>query len=342
MITTDAGLRLALEQLEGVYKVLADLNAGQPRTSASWRAVMAEGWIEQARQLRREIEEYTGLAALEEAQADLWLAVEGRGIEEGSGPASVLTGLLDALRKGVQAVAELLHARRTGRQPSAGLKDACDFWVVALQPDGLKIGIRLPDPPEQPGAGDGAVPDVHRAVRELLGVAAWAASDTGDETLDERFPDSEERRALLNAVKPLVPRPRGAVESLTLSGRVVPDGPPIRLMPAASLRIDRALDRTTPGLVEDHVGDLRAIDLDDRSMLIRSAADVREVRCTFDESLRDAAKEALDRRVKVTGVRQPRSGRRASATLHVLRLELLDEPAAEAGPESEAGAAIAG
>jgi hypothetical protein len=70
MITTEAGYQLALEQLERAEHALAALNAGCPRVSESWRAVMAEGWIDQARQLRREIEEYTGLATQEEAQAE--------------------------------------------------------------------------------------------------------------------------------------------------------------------------------------------------------------------------------------------------------------------------------
>jgi hypothetical protein len=53
-----------------VYHALAASNKESPRVSASWRAVLAEGGIDQARQLRREIEEYTGLAALEESQAE--------------------------------------------------------------------------------------------------------------------------------------------------------------------------------------------------------------------------------------------------------------------------------
>jgi hypothetical protein len=341
MITTEGGFRLALEQLERVYKALADLKTGHPRASESWRAVMAEGWIDQARQLQREIDEYTGLAALEESQAELWLAVEGRGIGEGVGPMSILTALLDALRKGVQAVAEFLYAGRLSRRPPAVLKEACDWRVVALLPGSLKVGVRLPDPPEQPGLWDGAAPDIPRAVREFLDVVSWAASDAGPEALDGRFPDPDQRRALLNAVKPLVPRPCGAVERLTVSGRAVPSGRPIRLTRAVAPRIDGAIDRTAAAQVEDHVGDLREIDLDNHSMAIRNAADVREVRCTFDESLLEAAKEALDRRVKVTGARQPGAGRRASASLHVFRLELLDEPASEVGPESQTGAAVA-
>ena len=54
-------------------------------------------------------------------RADLWLAVEGRGIEEGVGPSSVLTALLDAFRKGVQTVAEFLFTGQLSRRPTAAL-----------------------------------------------------------------------------------------------------------------------------------------------------------------------------------------------------------------------------
>jgi hypothetical protein len=144
---------------------------------------------------------------------------------------------------------------------------------------------------------EGAVAEVHRALQRCLDVVAWAASDAGPEALDERFPDPEQRRSLSNAVKPFVPRPRGAVETLTLSGRALPGGRPILLTRAAAPRIDQAIDETASAQVEDPVGDLREIDLDNHSMALRNAAGIREVRCTLDESLREAAKEALDRRV---------------------------------------------
>jgi hypothetical protein len=89
------------------------------------------------------------------------------------------------------------------------------------------------------------------------------------------------------------------------------------------------------GQVEDHVGDLREIDLDDLTLAVRNAGDVREVRCTFEESLLEAAKGALDRRVKVSGVRQRRPGRGTVPTLHVFHLEVLDDAGAEKEPQRE-------
>jgi len=57
--------------------------------------------------------------------------------------------------------------------------------------------------------------------------------------------------------------------------------------------------------------------------------------CAFEEDLLEMAKEALDRRVQVTGVRRVVEGRRVAPTLRVTRLVILDEDATEStGSES--------
>jgi hypothetical protein len=337
MITNEAGLGLALEQLGRVYQTLAALRTEHPKANESWLAVLAEGWIDQAEQLRREIERYAGVTALVESEAELWLSVAGRGISDGTGPVSILTSLLDALRKGVQAVAEFLHAGQLARRPTAALKEACDWRVVALGAGSLRIGIRLPDTAHQAPMWEGAAPDARRAAKDFLFVAAWAASDDVSEILAERFPEPGVRRLLLNAVKPFVPRRRGAVDSVIVSGRMAPSGP-IVLTRAAARRIDQAIDQTTAEQVEDHVGNLREIDLDNLSMVIRNAPDVTEIRCTFDESLLETAREALDRRVTVSGIRQVGPGPRVSPVLHVFRLEVFDETASAGDAEAESEA----
>jgi hypothetical protein len=344
MINNEAGLRQALEQLGSMYLALAAVRSEHPNATPEWQAVLAEGFLDQARQLQHQIEEYTGASAFEEAQAELWLAVEGCDIRDGVGPASVLTALLDAFRKGVQSVAEFLTAGTASRRPTTALKEACDWRVLALRPGSLKVGLRLPDVPPRQGElwESRKVLDVHQAVDDFLEVAAWAASSGDPEVLAGRFPDPDKRRFLLNAVKPFVPRQRGSVESVTVSGRAVHSGGPIVLTREAPKRIDRAIDRTTAEQVEDHVGDLREIDLDNLTMAIRNAGDVWEVRCTLDESLLQAAKEALDRRVRVSGVRQIRPGRRTVSTLHVFRLEELEEAGTESEASGEGPATAAG
>jgi hypothetical protein len=340
MITSERGLHLSLEQLQRAYTALAALRAEHPNAKPEWLAVLAEGFIDHARQVQQEIEQYTGIASIAEARAELWLAIDGRRVGAGEGPSSILTAVLDAFRKGVQAAPEFLPAGQLARRPTAALKNACDWRILAFVPGSMKVGIRLPDMAAQQGLWDGdPVPAVRRAVREFLEVAAWAASDQGPEPLADQFPDPNQRRLLLNAVKPFVPRPRGDVERVSVSGRALPDARPIVLTRAASERIDRAIDRIAAVQVEDHVGELREIDLDNLTMAVRNAGDVREVRCTFEESLLEAAKEALDCRVKISGVRQARGGRRMQPSLHVFRLEVLDEEGTEGESAAEGNGA---
>jgi hypothetical protein len=64
MITSDQGLRIAVEQLGQAYIAIASLRTEHPHAKPEWLAVMAEGFIDHARQLQGEIEEYTGIASL--------------------------------------------------------------------------------------------------------------------------------------------------------------------------------------------------------------------------------------------------------------------------------------
>src|SRR5947207_620937 len=98
---------------------LAALRTEHPEATPEWQAIMAEGFLDHAQQLRREIEEYTGASVVEDAE--LWLSLKGRDIGEGEGPTSVLTAILDAFRKGVQSVAEFLASGLLARRPTAAL-----------------------------------------------------------------------------------------------------------------------------------------------------------------------------------------------------------------------------
>ena len=74
------------------------------------------------------------------------------------------------------------------------------------------------------------------------------------------------------------------------------------------------------------MGDLREIDIDQRSFVLRNLSDSPvEVPCHFDDELLDTAKSALDRRRRVNGVRRVVGGRGDRAgRLHVTRLVVLD------------------
>jgi len=174
MITTPGGLDLALEQLGRVYTAIAALRAEHPRASDSWLSVMAEGWLDQARELLREIEDYAGATALEEARAELWLAVKGRGIGEKqrgriyfSAPSDASVGCLRGKTKGthlffsaVGRVGWLLaraparpHRRLQTQTPHHRLDPALRAVGTAARhrpAHGLefRLGLRLVHPPD--------------------------------------------------------------------------------------------------------------------------------------------------------------------------------------------------
>lgn len=323
----DSELQLLVEQLSRMYESLAAIRQEvAPRNPALYH-VMAEGPLDEIRKLQEEIDELTGVAELREEAAELWLRIEGADIELHSAPTSILTAILDAFRKGVQSVAEFIDRGMLSVRPTKELKDATDMRIVAFAPGSLQVGLRLPDEPPQIAvtAGRKSMREVvEQAIREYLTVAEWAAA-RGDRDLAQLVPHAH-HRVLLNAVKPLLPRKRGAVTLVELRGRLTQQRGTILLTRESHDQIDKALDQLVTEEIETHRGVLREIDLDAQTFQLRKPDDsVFVLKCSFPEEFFEAAKEALDRLVEVTGTRAVVEGRRRASTLTIARLEIVEE-----------------
>jgi hypothetical protein len=330
MISSDAELQQAVEQMQRLYQVLAGLRRKVEPDRPELFAVIAEGPIELLRQLREDMDAYVGLAALREQEADLWLRIHGPGVVWDDAPTSVVTAFVDSLRKGVQMVAELIDTGTLTTRPTKELMQACDLRLLAIAAGSVQVGLRLPE-----GLAAGSKRGVaEEALARYLKVAAWVGQD--DQPIEDWVPGPE-WRVLLNAVKPLVPRQRGGVEYVELHGRRV-GGQAVRLTRQSRRRLDEALDRLVTERIETREGVLREIDLDQRTFLLRQRDDPAQVRCSFPDELYEAAKEAFDRAVRVSGVMRPPGGRRGTPELDAERIEVLEEPGGEedAGEENDA------
>ena len=325
MIRNDEQLALAMEQLGRMYRALADLRKEVLPLNARNFAILAEGPVDEIRRLEEHIGDYTGRTVAEANESDVWLRIVGPALTWPEAPTSVVTAFLDAFRKGVQAIAEFASTGQLTARPTKELKRACDLRIVGFQAGSVGIGIRIPAESQCELFENGDEALVRQALGQFLEAAEWVSSEASSDLLDRRWPDPQTRRVVLNSLKPFVPRPRGDVESIELSGRALPRMRTITLTKASHQRIDQAIDVLEAEQVEEHVGDLREIDLDNLSFTLRNAEDVREVRCTFEPDLLESGKEGLDRRVRVTGVRRTDTGRRIAATLRVIRLDILDE-----------------
>ncbi|MGZ5452388.1 MAG: hypothetical protein ACXW5U_31510 [Thermoanaerobaculia bacterium] len=330
--TADAQLQLLIDQLARMYEAAAALREKLEATQPNVYRVMVEGPMEEIRRLQLQLDEYTGLAQLKESEADLWIRIEGEEIEWQSAPTSVLTAVLDAFRKGVQSIAEMIERGSLSSRPTKVLKDAADMRLVALAPGSMQLGLKLPDSAE---TQEGVIRDepvrpsvVERALHEFLAAASWAAEESTEEMFSARIPDAHRRRIVMNAVKAVLPRKRGSVSLVEFHGRLLPDRAPLRLTREAHARIDVSLDSLVTEKIETHLGFLREIDLDAQTFELRKPGDPVSVRCAFGDELLPLAKEALDRQVQVMGTRSQVEGRRPSS-LQVTRLEIVDEDANE-------------
>lgn len=333
MIENDAQFEQTHHQLRMMQDALRSLHAEVlPKNQRNF-AVLAEGPMEEIRRLQAEIDGYTGVATALETESPIWLRLFGEQVHWPAAPTSLLTSYLESFRKGVQTVAEFLqHGQLVGGRPADALKTACDFEVVAFQPGSIRVGLRLPDVATDELIANPQPNPAERALDEFLEVAAWAGSGEVDAVLENRFADPTQRRVMLNALKPLVPRPRGPVEGIELSGWRVHRAAAIKLTRETNARVDSAIDRTVHERAEEHEGDLREIDLDELRFTLRDPAKLLEVRCVFEESNLEQAIAALDKRIRVTGSRKVMPNRKASV-LQVTRLEVIEgEPPAPAQP----------
>jgi hypothetical protein len=214
-------------------------------------------------------------------------------------------------------VAQLISTGQFTTRPRLELRRACDMRVVAFRPGSLRIGLRLPEQPEVEFAASREKSLGHQAFVTCLDIGAWVSSEGDLPDREQQIAHAQKRRLLLNTLKPLVPRPRGDVEGVEISSRLIPDGRTIRLTRAAYHRLIRAVDQPAAEEVETYVGHLREIDFDHRTFTLRDVNEVSTIRCTFKDELLETARGALGRWVRVSGSR-PRKGKHVvNATLRV-------------------------
>jgi hypothetical protein len=289
--------------------------------------VMAEPVVDQLQELRREIDEYIGVASVIGREAEVWLGLQGPDIALGNTPTSVLSTMTDLLRRGVQIVAEYLQRGSVGARPTAEIKQACDFRIIGLAPGSLNVGLRLPDPSDLNVDNDEALQQAWKALDLYLRAVEWVGSEDDIELLETEIPDNDERRLLLSQVARIIPRPRGGVEVVSFSGRSLKDKT-VRLNRQNRERVREAIKRTiteTPAII---AGTLREIDLDNRSFIVRNAESSSETRCEIRQDaddLMDIAKEALDHEVIVLGIKRSDRTRRQTYPILVTEIEVFDQ-----------------
>jgi hypothetical protein len=255
MIRTHEGLAQALEAMGDMCRALVSVREDILPVNPRNFAVYASGFVDEIRKLQEQIDEFSGRVAAEEHGSDVWLRVVGPPQDLAEVPMGLVTALLGAFREAVQAVTGFASAGQHATRPDGALERASDFRITAFRLVGPCVGMRIPDDLDGCDSQDQSL--VRQALGRLLEVADWAGSDAPAEDLESLCPDPRERRVILDALKPLVPRPGGDIERLEVSGRAAPRGRTISLTRASHPRIDQAIAALAAGHVE--VGDASAL-----------------------------------------------------------------------------------
>lgn len=314
--------RQALEQMQRLYEALAALKAEVSGQSPRKFEVFAEGTVEHIRRLRDSIDDYAGAKAVAEAAAPLWLRVAGPDVEWPEAPTSVLTEFLDALRKGILAVAEMLATGALSQRPRAELRRACDLQVISFATGSLKVGLKLPEPDDD-GVSVQDSRTASAAMTTYLRAATWTASDSTRAVLADTIHDPALRRVALTELSRMVPRQRGQVLEVEFSGSALPSGQRASLTRQSKERIIAAIREAPSEETEEHDGLLIELDLERYSFRMRVEAGP-DVSCDFSDEWKELAKKGLDRWIRVIGTRAVSAGRRPRP-LQVRHLEILDE-----------------
>ena len=313
----------AVEQIARLYRALADLRSNVAEKGPRQFTLLAEGPNDQIRELVAQLDEFSGVTELGPDTPSLWVRVDGAGITWPSAATSVITSVLDTVRKGLQAITEHAIRGALAMRPTSEIKEACDLRVVAFAPGSLRVGLRAP-------GGSDLAESVESSLDDYLGAASWAGSDEPETALEAFLPDRERRQIVLAQLRRLVPRQRGKIESVELSSPRFFRGAPAVLRRESRVRIDTGLERIEGAVVQEtHDGVLREIDLDQLTFTLRNPGEVFETRCHFEEPLLESAKDALDKLVRISGVREVSTTARAQQPLEVRTIDILDSEGEE-------------
>lgn len=292
--------QLAVAALERTIASLRRETAGMKPHAFS---LLADGPLHEIEKIRAEIDEYTGATAAVAGGVAVWLRLSGSQARWREASASVVAGFIDALRKGVQAIAVFDSTGRTSGRPSAPLLRACDPELVAFAPGSFQVGMNLPEPIQASLEPDVAWQFARKGLKDLMIGADWAASPSAPEDLADKFTDLRRRRLILRAVKSLVPKSGGGIDLVEFKGRALPNRNKIQLVHASGRKISDALRLAVAVNEESYEGNVREIDLDRKTLHLRGVPGAGAVVCRFDERLRQTAAASLDKRVRVIGTR---------------------------------------
>jgi hypothetical protein len=338
MIYTDHELAIVREQLGRAEKALKAIRDEVRPVNESRFLLMAESYVQMILELRGQIDTYLGLEAVCQAQTELELGLEGNGIRLGHSPASLVTRVLDAFRRGLQSVVEAVESTertvvRTAGRRKRWIEQLCDLPLVGVASGSVRVQLG------EPTSLSGALleSEDREFYQHIMGLLRDGLACATGEINAEQIPEPL-RQSVLNAVRKLVPAPRGALDVITFSGRAIGGGKIYRVTRNARERLEQEVRRVAVlKEITSVEGVIREVDLDRNTFLLRERPEeAAELPCEYAENDEEDVKSFLDKRVLVSGTLRtsPKAGRQ---TMDVEVIEAVGVDEDQGGADIEPG-----
>lgn len=313
MIRNYEDKKFAENRIYKLEKILLSLKQKLlPERETQFKA-MAAVYVRLIREIREEIEEYTGMEILNVKVNDINIHIEGPIIGYGSAPISIISNYLENFKKTLQNYYMIVNDMKTKRVPKI-ISELTDFNLNAFQPGSINLSISLPS--YQISFFD-EQQKLEKVIEVYFNILKWTFYD--DETYIKDIDNEIKEKLLINMLRTLPDNRK--IDKITFSGRSVNSQDKIIINYNTKKRIKEKIENITESDQMVSVqGCIRGLDLDKLIFVLRDldGNNVKYIKCKLTNDIVDDMKQYLDSTVIIKGI-ETKSG-----MIKVKYIEILD------------------
>lgn len=281
-----------IRRLENVLMSLRDKL--MPKREKQYK-LMAAFYVRKIREMREEIDEYTGLEMFNIKKDDINIHIEGPAIRYGSAPISIISGFLGNFRKTLQKFYITLNNLNYKTRIPKSIAALSDFELNAFQPGSINLSLSLPN-------NQISIFDMEKSVKTYFDILKWAYYDN-DEFINDIKKEIKEK-LLVNIIRTL-PDDKN-ISTITFSGKMLDLGKDKKIIinRKSKEKIIDTINNSNNNLkMISMKGCIRELDLDRWTFELRNIeGDSKfDQKCKINSEIVDDLKEYLDSVVAING-----------------------------------------
>ena len=301
MITNNEEKLHVNKQLIRLENALEDIKFKLLPNNPDLFRIMSSNYVEKIKELRKEIDLYIGLEegnAIKDA--DLIIRLQGPKIGFGKAPISVVTNILEDVRKSFQDIYSQMVGHKRGKNLPNYIIEACDMSLTSVFEGSLQVALKRPF--EQLKLFSAT--EFERTAELFFTAAQWASKELSEEILEREIPDKDLREITMKSILRITPRGNKKLSSINLYGNLVKENV-ILTKRSRDFILDKIAKGNEQEKIHTYQGRIREVDLDRSSFKLREiegSPEITEITGYIQEKLLNDLKDSLDSMALIKGV----------------------------------------